>query len=163
MIAPAAVFDLTVRVAADHDFLLEVEHITAWESEYGPLADDGWLTCPTGWDARSADQDTFLSADATGSHTPGFSVECARWLATEAPIIGVGVETVGTDVGTAHSLDPAFPCHRLLLGGGKYGLTQLRKVARLPPTGPVIVMGPLPIVGGSGSPTRVLGLVEHSR
>ena len=76
-------------------------------------------------------------------------------------MIGVGVETVGTDAGAAHSFDPAFPCHSYLLGAGKYGLTQLRNLDSLPPTGAVLVAAPLPIVGGSGSPTRVLALVER--
>ena len=47
-------------------------------------------------------------------------------------MLGVGVETVGTDAGTAHSFDPPFPCHSFLLGAGKYGLTQLQNLARLP-------------------------------
>jgi kynurenine formamidase len=85
---------------------------------------------------------------------------CAQWLAEEAPIQGLGVETVGTDAGAAHSFDPAFPCHSYLLGAGKYGLTQLQNLARLPAAGAVVVAGPLPIVSGSGSPARVLALVE---
>jgi len=89
------------------------------------------------------------------------SVACARWLANQAPVIGVGVETVGTDAGKAHSFDPAFPCHAFLLGAGKYGLTQLANLAGLPPTGAVVIAGPLPIVHGSGSPARVLALVER--
>ncbi len=71
------------------------------------------------------------------------------------------METVGTDAGTAHSFDPPFPCHSFLLGAGKYGLTQLRNLQLLPPTGALLVTAPLPIVGGSGSPTRVLALVER--
>ena len=94
-------------------------------------------------------------------HSDRSAVGCARWLADEAPVIGVGVETVGTDAGAAHSFDPAFPCHQFLLGAGKYGLTQLQNLALLPPTGAVVFAGPLPIVGGSGSPTRVLALVER--
>ena len=47
-------------------------------------------------------------------------------------MIGVGTETVGTDAGAAHSFDPAFPCHSYLMGNGKYGLTQLQHLARLP-------------------------------
>ena len=86
---------------------------------------------------------------------------CAKWLAEETPIQGIGVETVGTDAGAAHSFDPPFPCHSFLLGHGKYGLTQLQNLATLPATGAVVIAGPLPIVGGSGSPCRVLALVEH--
>jgi kynurenine formamidase len=161
LVAPAAVLDFADRAAADPDWLLEIDDVKSWESQHEVLPEGGWLLLRTGWDARSHDQREFLNADDTGPHTPGISVECARWLADEAPVIGVGVETVGTDAGAAHSFDPAFPCHQFLLGADKYGLTQLQNLDRLPPTGAVVVAGPLPIVGGSGSPTRVLALVER--
>jgi kynurenine formamidase len=162
LIAPAAVLDFTARAAADADFLLEVDHIKGWESQHGALPEGGWLLYRTGWDARSHDQDTFLNANETGPHTPGVSVECARWLAQEAPVIGFGVETVGTDAGAAHSFDPPFPCHSSMLGAGKYGLTQLQNLALLPPQGAMIIVSPLPITGGSGSPCRALALVERA-
>jgi kynurenine formamidase len=161
LIAPAVVIDVAERAAANPDFLLEIEHVREWEAQHGPLPEGGWLLLRTGWDARSSDQDAFLNADETGPHTPGVSVEAAKWLATETPIIGIGVETVGTDAGAAHSFDPPFPCHSYLLGADKYGLTQLRNLDRLPPTGAVVIAPPLPIVGGSGSPVRVLALVER--
>jgi kynurenine formamidase len=160
LLAPAAVLDFRAQAEADPDFLLEVDHVRAWEAEHGPLPDGGWLLYRTGWDTRSSDEAAFLNADETGPHTPGISVECAKWLAEEAPVLGVGVETVGTDAGAAHSFATPFPCHAFLLGAGKYGLTQLRNLAELPPTGAVVVAAPLPIVGGSGSPARVLALVE---
>jgi len=162
LIAPAVVLDFSEQAAKDPDFLLEPEHIQAWTAEHGPLPDGGWLLYRTGWDARSGSQADFLNASETGPHTPGVSIECARWLAEDAPVIGLGVETVGTDAGAAHSFDPPFPCHAALLGAGKYGLTQLQNLALLPPTGAVVIAGPLPIAGGSGSPARVLALVERS-
>jgi kynurenine formamidase len=162
LIAPAAVLDFSAQAAADPDFLLEIDHVRQWEAEHGALPDGGWLLYRTGWDARSSSQEDFLNANETGPHTPGISVECAQWLAAEVPIIGLGTETVGTDAGTAHSFDPPFPCHSSLLGAGKYGLTQLQNLARLPATGAVVITGPLPITSGSGSPCRALALVEHS-
>ena len=161
LIGPAAVLDFSERAAADPDFLLEVDHVREWEKAHGPLPGGGWLLYRTGWDARSASQEEFLNADESGPHTPGISPECSRWLAEEAPVMGLGVETVGTDAGAAHSFDPPFPCHAALLGGGKYGLTQLQNLALLPPTGALLVAAPLPIVGGSGSPARVLALVQR--
>ena len=157
LVAPAVVLDATADVAANPDFLLEVEHIKAWEEKHGPLPAGGWLLYRTGWDARSDNDDAFLN----NGQSPGISVECAQWLAEEAPIVGIGVETVGTDAGAAHSFTPPFPCHSFLLGHDKYGLTQLRNVGLLPPTGAVVVAAPLPIVHGSGSPARVLALVER--
>lgn len=162
LVAPAAVIDMSARVADDPDFLLEVDHLQAWEKQHGPLPEGGWLLYRSGWDARASDQDRFLNVDETGSHTPGVSPDCARWLAEETSIVGLGVETVGTDAGRAAELDPPFPCHNRILGAGKLGLTQLRNLAELPPTGAVLVVSPLPIVGGSGSPARVLALVERN-
>ncbi len=161
LIAPAVVIDKSAECAKNPDYLLEVDDIKAWEREHGPLPQGGWMLYRTGWDARAGDQHRFLNANETGPHTPGISIECAKWLASDAPVIGVGVETVGTDAGTAHSFDPPFPCHAFLLGAGKYGLTQLANVAKVPPTGAVVIAGPLPIVHGSGSPARVLALVER--
>ncbi len=161
LLAPAAVLDFSAQAAADPDFLLEVEHIRQWEAQHGPLPANGWLLYRTGWDARSASQQDYLNSDDTGPHTPGLSPACARWLAEESAVIGLGVETVGTDAGAAHSFDPPFPCHAALMGSGKYGLTQLQNLAALPPTGAMIVAAPLPIVSGSGSPSRVLALVDR--
>jgi kynurenine formamidase len=157
LVAPAVVLDVSDRVAGDPDFVVEIDDVRAWESEHGPLPDGGWLLVRTGWDARSDSAAEFLNE----AHSPGWSAECARWLAEDTPLTGVGVETVGTDAGAAHSFDPPFPCHNFMLGAGKHGLTQLRNLALLPPTGAMLVVSPLPIVGGSGSPVRALALVER--
>jgi kynurenine formamidase len=161
LVAPAAVLDVSERAAADADFLLGIDDVRAWESANGPLPAGGWLLLRTGWDERAEDAERFLNADENGPHSPGISPECARWLAEETAVVGLGVETVGTDAGAAHGFDPAFPCHHYFLGAGKMGLTQLRNLARLPATGAVLVVSPLPIVGGSGSPARVYALVER--
>jgi kynurenine formamidase len=159
LVGPAVVIDKSADCAADPDFLLSVDHVKAFEKEHGPLPEGGWLLYRTGWDARANDQQAFLNANETGPHTPGIEVECSRWLAQEAPIVGIGVETVGTDAGAAHSFDPPFPCHSYMLGAGKYGLTQLANLAEVPPTGAVLLVAPLKIVGGSGSPCRALAFV----
>ena len=163
MVAPAVVLDFSEQAAADPDFLLEPEHIREWEARHGPLPAGGWLLYRTGWDARSASQQQFLNANETGPHTPGVSVACARWLAEEAPVIGFGVETVGTDAGRRALLRPAVPV--------SLGVARGRQVRPHPAAEPgaacrrpelVLIAGPLPIVGGSGSPARVLALVERS-
>jgi kynurenine formamidase len=160
LVAPVVVIDMSREVEGDPDFLLEVAHIEAWQAEHGPLPEGGWLLYRTGWEARGGTQDEFMNADEAGPHTPGVSAECARWIAQSSPLAGFGVETVGTDAGAAGGFDPPFACHHFLMGAHKWGLTSLRNLGRLPATGAVLVVCPLPIVGGSGSPTRVLALVE---
>lgn len=158
LIGPACVIDKTAEVEADADFLLEVDDILAWEAEHGELPANSWLLLRTGWEKFSDDQDAFLNADENGPHTPGISAACAQWLAEERPISGFGVETVGIDAGSAGGMDPAFPAHYYLLGADKYGLTSLQNLGDLPATGAMIVVSPLPIVGGTGSPTRVFAI-----
>ena len=69
------------------------------------------------------------------------------------------METVGTDAGQAGGFDPPFPVHAYFLGAGKYGITQLANLAQLPPVGALVVVAPLKLVDGTGSPARVLALV----
>jgi kynurenine formamidase len=159
-VAPAVVLDVVDRVAADPNFLIGVEHLESFTAEHGPFPEHGWLLCRTGWSARTTQREMINNTD-TGPTSPGMSVECARWVAEQSPLQGIGVETIGTDAGAAHSFDPPFPCHSFLLGNGKYGLAQLRNLHLLPPTGAVVIAAPLRIVGGSGSPVRVLALVER--
>ena len=159
LVGPAVVINKSAEASADPDFLLTVDHVKEFEKEHGPFPEGGWLLLRTGWDVRAADQGQFLNADETGPHTPGPDVECARWLAQESPFVGLGVETVGTDAGIAHGFDPAFPCHHFMHGAGKFGLTQLANLSQLPPTGALLVVAPLKIVDGSGSPARALALV----
>ncbi|MCG2624151.1 cyclase family protein [Arthrobacter sp. I2-34] len=156
---PAVVLDFAAEAAADPDFLLDIGHIEAWEAEHGPLPDGGWVLFRTGWDQYAADREKFLNADDSGSHTPGVTAACARWLAEDTGIAGFGVETVGIDAGNAALLDPPFPMHHFLLGADKYGITSLQNLAQLPVRGAMIVVAPLPIVGGTGSPARVLAFV----
>ena len=94
----------------------------------------GCCCAPAG--TRAPTTRTRSSTPATASRTRRASTPSARagWR-RRRPIVGVGVETVGTDAGAAGGFDPPFPVHNFLLGAGKYGLTQLANLAELPPTG----------------------------
>jgi kynurenine formamidase len=162
LVAPAVVIDRSAESAEDPDYLLTVEDVRAFEAEHGPLPDGGWLLLHTGWDARAHDTELFLNAGPEGPQSPGFETECARWIAEETPLVGVGVETVGIDAGAAADFDPPFPAHYYLMGAGKYGITQLANLASLPPTGALLVVAPLKLTGGTGSPVRALALVPRS-
>ena len=89
---------------------------------------------------------------------PGALRPRIRYL-LERNIRGFGVETIGTDAGQAHLLDPAYPAHTLLHGAGRLGLQCLENLDALPATGSILICPPLKIRDGSGSPLRVLALV----
>lgn len=162
LVGPAVVVDKSAEAAQDPDFLLEPEHLEQWQQEHGQFPENCWVIFRTGWSARGGNAADFVNADDAGPHTPGVSTAGAKWLAGNAAISGFGVETVGIDAGQAATLDPMFPVHSFLLGADKYGLTSLRNVDRLPVTGATIVVAPLPIVGGTGSPSRVYALIENA-
>ena len=48
LIAPAVVLDFTAEVEKNPDFLVEVDHLKAWEAENVPLPAGGWLFVRTG-------------------------------------------------------------------------------------------------------------------
>lgn len=158
---PAIVIDKSAEVAADPGYLLTVADLEAFEAEHGTIPNGAWVLLRTGWDARADDEAAFLNAGPEGPVTPGPDAAAARWLAEHPGVVGFGVETVGTDAGAAGGFDPPFPAHAFLLGAGRYGVTQLANLAALPPTGAVIVVAPLKLVDGTGSPARVLAFVPR--
>jgi kynurenine formamidase len=160
LIAPAAVIDVADRVAADPDFLLELDHVRQWEAANGSLPEGGWLLLRTGWDARSGDQEAFLNADETGPHTPGPTAEAIQFLISK-DIKGWGSETIGTDAGKAGGMEPPFPAHSLMHKANRYGLASLCNLDRLPPKGAILIAAPLKIEHGTGSPIRALALVPR--
>jgi kynurenine formamidase len=161
LVGPAVVIDRTAEVAADPGYLLTVADLEAFEAEHGAIVQGSWVFFRTGWAARADDEVAFLNAGPDGPVTPGPDVEAARWLAEHRGICGFGVETVGIDAGAAGGFDPGFPAHNFLLGAGRYGLTQLANLQALPATGALVVVAPLKLVGGTGSPSRVLAFVPR--
>jgi kynurenine formamidase len=157
-VGPACVIDVTADVARDPDFVLTPARIEAWEGEHGRIPAGAWVLLRTGWSART-DPAAFLNVHEDGPHSPGFRKDASELLVSRL-VLGVGVETIGTDAGQAGTFDPPFPNHATMHGGGCFGLASLCNLDRLPPTGAVVIAAPLKIVGGSGSPLRVLALVE---
>ncbi|GER00547.1 cyclase [Iodidimonas gelatinilytica] len=160
-IGPAFVIDVVAEVERDEDFLLTPDFVKEWEKTHGRISKDSWVLVRSGWSKRR-DPKAFLNTHEDGPHTPGFHPETPKFLAQERDILGVGVETVGTDAGQAANFDPMFPCHSLMHGANKFGLASLTNLDKLPPTGAVVIAPPLKIVRGSGSPVRVLALVPKS-
>ncbi|QBL92873.1 hypothetical protein KSAC_06270 [Komagataeibacter saccharivorans] len=158
-VAPVNVIDCAAAAAENPDFLLTCEHIRQWEEEYGTIEPGTWVFMRTDWGRRSPEDYTNRKED--GAHTPGPSAECIRFLIEERDIFGFGTETIGTDCGQAHLLDPKYPAHTLLHGAGKYGLQCLTGLDRLPARGAIVMAAPLKLRDGSGSPLRVFALVTR--
>jgi kynurenine formamidase len=156
-VGPACVIDVTDDVTNDPDFLLTPARIESWEHEYGRIPSGSWVLLRTGWSRRTSPE-AFLNVSPDGPHSPGFDARASKLLAHERDVLGVGVETIGTDAGQAGRFDPPFPNHAIMHGAGKYGLASLCNLDQLPATGAIVIAAPLKIVGGSGSPVRVIAI-----
>ena len=158
LVAPAVVLDFSRECAADADFLLKAEHIKAWEAEHGDIPRGSWVLFRSDW--SRLDPEAYTNRKDDGAHTPGPDT-CAVQYLIDRDCMGFGVETIGTDAGQAHLLEPMYPAHSLLHGAGKYGLQCLENLDQLPATGAIVIAAPLKIRDGSGSPMRVLALVSE--
>lgn len=159
-IGEAIVFDLSQDAKTNPDRLLTVDDILAFEKEHGKVPARSWCVIRSGWGQYAQDPKMFFNVGDDGMpHTPGPSKDAVVFLIEERDILGLCTETVGTDAGIAGTFDPMYPAHNLMHGAGKYGLTQLNNVDKLPPRGAIIVALPLKITGGSGSPVRPMAIV----
>ena len=158
-VAPAVVIDISAKAAANPDYELQRADIDAWETAHGKIPARTWVLLRTDWSKRSAADYVNLRED--GAHTPGPSVAAIKFLVDERKILGLGVETIGTDTGQAMHQSPPYPAHYFLHGAGRYGLQCLTNLDQLPPTGVLILAAPLKIRQGSGSPLRVLAMIDN--
>jgi len=156
-VRPACVLDFSREVAANPDFVLTADHIRAWEKANGEIPKGWWVLFRTDWSKRAWKD--YLNMKADGAHSPGPNADAVR-LMIDRDVVGFGVETIGTDAGQAFAFEPQYPAHTLLHGAGKYGLQCLTNLDQIPARGALIVSPPLKIKQGSGSPLRVLAMVE---
>jgi kynurenine formamidase len=156
-VGPACVIDISAEVAGNPDYLLGLNQVREWEERYGRIPAGAWVLLRTDW-SRRKDAKDYINLKEDGPHTPGLAKDTSAFLAQERDVLGVGVETVGTDAGQAATFDPPFPNHYTMHGSGKFGLAGLSNLDQLPPTGAIVVAAPLKIVGGSGSPLRVIAI-----
>ncbi len=144
-VGPACVVDVTQDVARNPDFLVTPDLLLAWEKTNGKILPASWLLLRTGWSKR-ANAAEYINVKEDGPHTPGWTPEASEFLSRERDVLGVGVETVGTDAGQAARMQPPFPNHFIMHGSGKFGLAGLCNLDQVPATGAVVIAAPLKIV-----------------
>jgi kynurenine formamidase len=156
LVVPAVVIDIRDKAAADVDYRLTVDDVTAWEAEHGPIAPGSVVILFTGWEDKWTDPAAFINEDADGVlHWPGFSAEAAQFLVDERGAVGLGTDTHGADPGN----DEEFGASFAMYDANGMILECLGGLDQMPATGATLVVGGLPIEGGSGSPARIFAFV----
>ncbi len=156
LITPAVVIDSRSRTGMDPDYMLAVDHIVEWERRHGKITAGSIVLLLTGWRLYWGEPERFINRGADGQmHTPGFTSETVSFLFEERSAIGIGTDTHGVDAGR----DPDLKASREALSRSSLVLECLNNVDQLPAKGATLVIGRLPLVGGSGSPACVLALI----
>ena len=156
LLKPAVVFDISERAAANASALLDSADIVAWEQRHGQVPRDSVALVRSGWSSRWADPAAFRN-DADGvMRFPAVSASAARLLVLERGVVGIGVDTLSADNGEVAD----SPCHRLVHGAGGFIVENLANLEFVPELGAFVLVAPLPIVGGSGAPARVLAFCD---
>jgi kynurenine formamidase len=155
LVRPIAVIDISSRIGNDADGELTLADVKTFEELHGAIPTGSAVLLRTGWEDFNTD--TLRYAGAPGDlRFPGFGVEATQFLVDKRKIVGLGIDTLGIDPGIAVS----FPVHvTVTLPKGVWHLENLQNLKQLPPLGAWIVVGVLPLVGGSGSPARVIALL----
>ena len=156
LIIPAVVIDISRSAAANPDYALTPDDIAGWERQYGPVPADSIALLFTGWQQYWSIPERFINADANGiMRTPGFGQDAARILLAQRAAAGLGSDAPGIDPGA----DVELAVSRMALAKPRPVLECLNNLHLLPPTGATVIVGRLPLAGGSGSPASVLALI----
>ena len=155
LVRQAVVIDISARIGSDADGELSLADVEAFEKEHGQIPQNSAILLRTGWEEFNSDAVKYAGAPGD-LRFPGFGVEASKFLVNERGAVAFGIDTLGIDPGSASS----FPVHsQVTHPAGLWHLENLQNLSQLPPVGAWIVVGVLPLVGGSGSPARVIALV----
>jgi len=160
LVGPAAVIDVSAKAAAEVDYTLSVDDVTAWEAKHGKLSPGTIVLLRTGWSARWPDKRAYLGddtpGDATRLHFPSYGIEAVRLL-IERGVSVIGVDTASIDNGPSKD----FLVHRAAGAANVVGVENLSNLDKLPATGAWFVGLPMKIAHGSGAPARVIAFVPR--
>jgi kynurenine formamidase len=157
LLRSAIVLDIAARAKTNASALLEEADVDAWEGKHGRIPPGCVALVRSGWAMRWANPPAFRNNDNNGvMRFPAVSPAAAQRLVLERGVVGIGLDTLSADNGEA----PNSPTHRLVHAAGAYILENLANLERVPEFGAFVLIAPLPIVGGTGSPARVLAFCD---
>jgi len=155
-VVPAVVIDARTQSAASPDYQLTQQDVLDWEAKNGKIAPGSFVIMLTGWEDRWNDPKAFINQDAKGNlHFPGFAGATSKWLVTDRKIAGVGIDTHGVDPGS----DTSYATNTEMAKTHKIAIECMANLDQLPAKGATLVLAPLQLQNGSGSPMDIVAFV----
>jgi len=155
-VVPAVVIDARAQSAANADYQLTKQDVLNWEAKHGTIAPGSFVIMFTGWQDKWNDPKAFINQDAKGNlHFPGFAGATTKWLVSARQIAGVGIDTHGVDPGS----DTSYATNTEMANTHKIAIECMTNLDKLPAKGATLVLAPLQLQNGSGSPMDIVAFL----
>lgn len=157
LVAPLVIIDLRKRAGLDSGCTCGMDDLEAWENRFGRIPRGAFVACNTGWHRHWDDPRAYFgrTGDSDAIRFPSFAPGAVQWLCAERHVGGIGIDTHGVDAPD----DASFSCNRTALSRGCAVVECLGSLDAAPLSGALIIVAPLPLVGGTGAPATVTVLV----
>jgi kynurenine formamidase len=157
LLRPGVNIDVRAQVRENEDYRVTVADIQAAEKHIGGIPDAATILITTGWDTRWNEGGRYMNVRGGVKHFPGLSVEAATYLARELRVAAIGIDTPSVDYGPSTE----FEVHRTTHALNVYHIENATNLAQLPDSGFMVIVAPLNLAGGSGSPARMFALFDQ--
>jgi kynurenine formamidase len=158
LMSKGVMIDVRAKTSTNPDYVLTLADLQAWEKANGRVQPHSLVILNTGWYARWDHPDRYLNKDERGAmHFPGFAADAVRTLIVDRNVNGLGIDTPSIDPGKSTTFD----AHKAILLGGRYTVENLDNLDLLPARGFSVLVAPMKISRGSGSPARVFAIVPR--
>ena len=153
LVRPAVRLDVRELVGDDSSFTLTAAMVETIEARDGQIPAGAVVLVCTGWDRFHRDAERYRGAGDSLAF-PGIGADAAQ-LFVDRRVAGIGIDTLSVDAGHANT----FPTHHITLPAGLWHLEGLTRLERVPARGAWLVAAAVPIVDGSGAPTRAFAIL----
>jgi kynurenine formamidase len=150
LMLPVVVIDISKRADSDPDAVVTVDDLRRFERRHGRIPRKALVAMDSGWDARLGTPE-FTGGPLGSYHFPGFGEDAIDFMIRRNRGSAIAVDTMSLDPGNSAT----FPVHNKWLAEDKYGLENVKNLAKLPPHGATAIVGVIPWEAGSGGPARV--------
>jgi len=157
LVRPLIVIDVRDQAQNNSDYEVSTQDVDRWENAHGTIPSGAVVCAYTGWERRWNSSEQYRNELSDGlTHYPGFSLEAVQLLVRHRGVVGLGIDTMSVEKGATTS----YPVHLFTSSQSVYHLENLANLASVPAVGATVVVAPLKLENGSGSPARILALVR---
>lgn len=153
LLAPVVVIDAP---AGSAEAVLTADAIRVHERVHGHVPDHAVVVLRTGQGALPPTDPRFAGRALVSPRHAGWAPDGVEFLVANRRVAAVGTDAMTLDPGAVHAEAPA---QKVAAHAGLWAVVGLADIRSLPPRGAYLLIGVLPVEGGTGAPARILALI----